>query len=638
MATHDYVIDNSTGANVRADINNVLQAILTNNSSSSAPSTTAAYMWWADTTNGVLKIRNSANNAWVELLQLDGTLTLEDGSVSAPALAFRDDLDTGIFSVAQNTINFATAGVERLELGTTLTVFNEDGADVDFRIEGDTDANLFHVDAGNDRIGISTSTPDSLFHVFAGSAGSISAAASAVITLEKNGDTALQFLSPSSNIQEIRFGDESDNGSGYIQYSHASNFLSFGLNGGSEKIRINSSGRLLIGSTVESSHGGIDSALQVIGTGTDDSSITMSRFSNDVHSAYLVFSKSRNGSIGGNTVVQDGDSLGRMTFFGNDGTDGSTPAAEIDVEIDGTPGSNDMPGRIVFRTTADGASSVTERMVINSSGKIGIGTSSPTKKLEIQSTTTNDGVLLKSSSSNYLAFIGSTNRSSDGQSLIRLEGQWNDTAVGRISMLAGPDTSNKDDGKIAFATASGGSMNQRFLIDDSGNKILDNTFDTSGSGRKSYFTSNGQQYHGRNAHETYIVFQDTSNTQIGGITRGSGSSVAYNTSSDYRLKENVVDLTDAITRLKTLSPKRFNFKSEPSITMDGFLAHEVTAVPEAIEGEKDGVITQAMLDAGTLQGSVGDPIYQGIDQSKLVPLLVAAVQELITKVETLEAA
>ena len=59
MAQHDYVIDNSTGANVRADLNLVLQAILSNNSSTSAPSTTAAYMWWADTTTGILKIRNS---------------------------------------------------------------------------------------------------------------------------------------------------------------------------------------------------------------------------------------------------------------------------------------------------------------------------------------------------------------------------------------------------------------------------------------------------------------------------------------------------------------------------------------------------------------------------------------------------
>ena len=72
MAVHDYVIDNSTGANVRADINNALAAIVSNNSSSSEPSTKYAYMWWADTTNGILKIRNSANDGWVELLQLDG--------------------------------------------------------------------------------------------------------------------------------------------------------------------------------------------------------------------------------------------------------------------------------------------------------------------------------------------------------------------------------------------------------------------------------------------------------------------------------------------------------------------------------------------------------------------------------------
>ena len=164
MATHDYVIDNSTGANVRADINNVLQAILTNNSSSSAPSTTAAYMFWADTTSGTLKIRNSSDNAWVELLQLDGTLTLEDGSASTPGLAFRDDLNTGIYSSAADKFNVATGGVERMELGTQ-TVFNEDGADVDFRIEGDTDENLFRIDAGNDRVGIGTSSPDDKFSV-----------------------------------------------------------------------------------------------------------------------------------------------------------------------------------------------------------------------------------------------------------------------------------------------------------------------------------------------------------------------------------------------------------------------------------------------------------------------------------------
>tara|TARA_B100000886_G_scaffold216201_1_gene149981 strand:- start:3733 stop:4839 length:1107 start_codon:yes stop_codon:yes gene_type:complete len=113
MATHDYVIDNGTGSAVRTDINNVLSAIVSNNSSSSEPSTKYAYQWWADTTTGILKIRNSSNNGWVELLQLDGTLTLEDGSNSTPALAFRDDLNTGIFSSAADTFDISCGGTTR---------------------------------------------------------------------------------------------------------------------------------------------------------------------------------------------------------------------------------------------------------------------------------------------------------------------------------------------------------------------------------------------------------------------------------------------------------------------------------------------------------------------------------------------
>ena len=111
---------------------------------------------------------------------------------------------------------------------------------------------------------------------------------------------------------------------------------------------------------------------------------------------------------------------------------------------------------------------------------------------------------------------------------------------------------------------------------------------------------------------------------IGYITKSGTTGIAYNTSSDYRLKENAVAISDGITRLKTLKPYRFNFISDASITVDGFFAHEVTAVPEAIIGTKDEV------------DSDNNPVYQGIDQSKLVPLLTAALQEAITKIETLE--
>ena len=114
----------------------------------------------------------------------------------------------------------------------------------------------------------------------------------------------------------------------------------------------------------------------------------------------------------------------------------------------------------------------------------------------------------------------------------------------------------------------------------------------------------------------------------GGSVKGSigydDGSTSYNTSSDYRLKENAVAISDGITRLKTLKPYRFNFKTNTDKTIDGFFAHEVTAVPEAITGEKDAV------------DSDNNPIHQGIDQSKLVPLLTAALKEAITKIETLE--
>ena len=104
------------------------------------------------------------------------------------------------------------------------------------------------------------------------------------------------------------------------------------------------------------------------------------------------------------------------------------------------------------------------------------------------------------------------------------------------------------------------------------------------------------------------------------------SSDLYTTSSDYRLKENVTDLTGATERLNQLNPVRFNFTRLPDETVDGFLAHEVqTIVPEAVVGEKD-----AVNEDGSIQS-------QGIDQSKLVPLLVATIQELEARIATLEA-
>jgi hypothetical protein len=171
MAQHDYEIANQSGAAFRSDLNVALAAVATNNSAdagSAQPSTTFRYQWWADNGTGLLKIRNAANNAWITigtladanlgLLSLaGGTLTgallVDDsGTAALPAIAFDGDPNTGIFSPGADQLGIATNGVERVEFGNTEVVFNDGGADVDFRVEGDTNADLFKIDAGLDQV------------------------------------------------------------------------------------------------------------------------------------------------------------------------------------------------------------------------------------------------------------------------------------------------------------------------------------------------------------------------------------------------------------------------------------------------------------------------------------------------------
>ena len=119
------------------------------------------------------------------------------------------------------------------------------------------------------------------------------------------------------------------------------------------------------------------------------------------------------------------------------------------------------------------------------------------------------------------------------------------------------------------------------------------------------------------------IFANSSSTSVGYILVGS-SATDYSTSSDYRLKENINYDWDATSRLKQLKPARFNFKTDPDKTIDGLIAHEVSEiVPNAVNGEKDEMKN-------------GEPFYQGIDHSKLVPLLVKTIQELEARIAKLE--
>jgi hypothetical protein len=139
--------------------------------------------------------------------------------------------------------------------------------------------------------------------------------------------------------------------------------------------------------------------LQMSGTDNAGSTLTLGRFSANANSANLSFVKSRNASVGGNTVVADGDNLGSITFHASDGSDTVSMAAKIFAEVDGTPGSNDMPGRLTFFTTDDGSDSPTERMRITKLGRVGIGTDSPSSELHVKDASAGSRIIVEASAS-----------------------------------------------------------------------------------------------------------------------------------------------------------------------------------------------------------------------------------------------
>jgi hypothetical protein len=339
MAQADYIIANGTGAAVRSDLNGQLAAIVSNNSGATEPATMYAYQWWADTTAGLLKLRNSANNAWITLRELDGTLLMEDGTAAAPGLSFASDPDSGIFRGGANELGIATNGVERVEFGTSEVVFNDGGANYDFRIEGDTNANLFFVDASAEAVGIGTSAPSAKLSVSLGGVAG---------TIAQLTDGIQQSLNIAS--------DAGSGSAGVVSYDTANGASQAFKIGTFEKVKIDGSGRLLVGTATAQGQ----SIFQAVGNSsapTDPGDIRVIRGLNV-------------SSIGTNV---DAD-LGIIKF----GALEDSVCAQISAVCDANWSASDTPGRLVFATTADGASSPTERMRISQNGSVLIGkTSNP---------------------------------------------------------------------------------------------------------------------------------------------------------------------------------------------------------------------------------------------------------------------
>lgn len=378
--------------------------------------------------------------------------------------------------------------------------------------------------------------------------------------------------------------------------------------GGTERTRIDSTGQELIGITSARTNlfaGGVTSIQQrehvISGTTRAVSQVWNS---NDSQGGYITIAKTRGTTTGSNTVVQSNDQLGGISFQGADGTN-MIEAARIQAFSAATPGANDMPGLLVFSTTADGAASVTERLRINQEGNIGIDSTTPLEKLQIGSVSS---VTPSDSSGSVGTIVGFNTYYNAGLKALTTGAR---AVVVELSNAGGLL-------KSSTGTQTGGSALTTFntYMEWGGfNDLVQ--FSTAGVNRVRITAAGETLTGGTTDNGAY-------NLQCNGT--GVWGAGAYVNGSDARIKDEVSAIGSTLETIKKLNPVTYKYKPEWSkdqSVQPGFIAQEVE---QALQGTSyvDGIVHHGYD-------------YMALAYQNFVPLLVKATQELSAKVESLEA-
>ena len=631
-------------------------------------------------------------------------VTLGLGSTSAPSYSFTGDTDTGMFSSGANALNLVTGSNSRMiisstgniSIGTTNSsakLHVESSSAEILRLERDTTSNDSFIDLtyasghNNDsdanheyskirtkvvanlsgsesselhfqtinsgtigdkmvitkegNIGIGTDTPDQLLHL---------KGTSPFMSISHSSDNS------TSGILFRR--TDNDQNRGNILYDFANDAMTFRVstNGTGESMRITSAGSVGIGETsvdaklhlttataglVNQKFESAGGAAWRLGVPASQTYFAFDNANDDLSSPKLVIDT--NGKVGIGTAspsqkleVHDASS----TTTSNDGGVGivikntnSTDNNQGSLEFQNSAGTktasiistftdhSSNEGQLSF-CTGPGGGTFAEAMRIDANGRVGIGVTSPSLALEVSDNNTNGVLGVKNTSNDRNTF-----KSSNAAGTRTLDIGNNSSGHGILNIRNSSGTVNTQLLGSGDSYFNGGDV----LIGKTSSGIAVDGVEFNTSSHFTNFTrernSSGgtiMQVNRTGSEDGSVISFMRSGSEKGSISVTS-SATAFNTSSDYRLKENITSLSSCLDTVSKIKPSTFNFIDTPNQTVDGFIAHELAeVVPQAVSGEKDGIDEH------------GEPIYQGVDHSKLVPLLVGAIQELKAEIEQLK--
>jgi len=569
------------------------------------------------TTGGLITLKRDdttlTNNADVGAINFETTDT-DDAGVGATILGSGDGTSGGM------KLRFYTGTAsdknERLLISSN--------GDISFYEDTGTTPKFFW-DASAESLGVGTTSPDANLHVFKGESGGATPNSQSSLVLENSTNTYLQFLTPATNESGMLFGDD-DNDRGGLTYNHSSDFMAFTV-AAAPAMRIDSSRNLIVGNT------------------SVDASSSVSLKSDGNIRQVLASGVVSDTLIGGISGVSNGhqisiDASNNQTYkWHNGGTQSMT--------LDSS--GNLLVGQTSLNYNAIG-SSLSAGGTLRACANSYHAASFNRKTLDGDiATFYKDGSTVGSiGTTGGRLYIG------DGTVALRIVGDadeitpWNATGnTNRDAAIAlGNSTNRFKDLYLSGTINLGGTApTNRKLYSESTTYPQQNYMTTSGVNYPTLQLRNAYATGGQTA--TQIDFRNGADAAVGTIT-STVSSTAYNTSSDYRLKTDAQSMTGATDRLKQLNPVNFEWIVDGT-RVDGFLAHEAQAVvPEAVTGTKDAMrdeeyeVTPEVLDddgnvvTEAVMGTRSVPDYQGIDQSKLVPLLVATIKELEARITALE--